>query len=98
MIIQDNNNYHYRKEVCGMLNKKNFDYFIEHLDEFLKEHYGKFVVVKDEEVLGFYDSFDEAIEEALKEYEIGTFIVQECVNNERSANTFYSNNVCFCEV
>jgi len=41
-------------------------WFKEHLDELLKEHKGKWVVVYQQKLLGIYDSFEEACVEGVK--------------------------------
>ena len=61
-----------------------FNWFLEHYNE-LYERYGRsFLAIKDERVLGTYDSFKKAVDATLLTEEAGTFIVQEC-NGEESA-------------
>ena len=68
----------------------NFVYFTQRLPEFLKEHRGKFVIIADGKENGFYDTFDEAYQIAVKTFGLGNFIVQQCVSEEDNTSTFYS--------
>lgn len=68
----------------------NFVYFNQMLPEYLKEHLGKFVIIADSQEKGFYDTFDEAYQVAIKSYGLGNFIVQQCVSDKDNTSTFYS--------
>ena len=82
------------KEVWIMTDK-NYAYFVEHLDELIEMHNGKHVVIKDESIIGVYDSFKEAYDDTIKTEELGTFIIQQCVTEEEEMITFVSSNVAF---
>jgi len=65
---------------------KDFKWFIENYS-ILYEKYGCcFLVIKNMNVIGVYECFDEAVDTTLLTEEIGTFIVQEC-NGDESAYT-----------
>lgn len=55
---------------------KAFQYYLDHQKKLVKKYNGKFIVIKDGEVLGSYDDELEAVEKTSKDYEIGTFLVQ----------------------
>lgn len=61
--------------------EKEFKYFQDHRAELSKEHPDKFVVIKDETVLGFYDSELQAYTETKKSHQPGTFLIQQCREN-----------------
>ncbi|HEY3307228.1 MAG TPA: hypothetical protein VGJ93_02120 [Desulfuromonadaceae bacterium] len=70
---------------------KEFNYFIEHQEELVKEHSGKVVVIRDCKVIGVYDSEIEAVNETKKVYAVGTFLVQTCKSGKESyTQTFHS--------
>lgn len=74
----------------------NYNYFLSHLDELCKKYDGKFLAIKDETVIGIYNSFDEAFCETEKNEKLGTFLIQYCSKDQDAlANNFYSNNVVF---
>lgn len=58
--------------------KKEFTYYLEHQGELVRQHKGKFIVIKNCQVIGTYDSELEAITETTKHHDLGTFLVQKC--------------------
>lgn len=71
--------------------EKEFKYYISHQDELVEKYNGQFVVIKDEEVIGSYDSEIEALEETSKKHEQGTFLIQKCEPGDESYTmTFHS--------
>lgn len=72
----------------GMLEKE-YGYYLEHMGDFLPEHMGQFVVIKGEEVLGFYDTLPNAIEQTAKTHALGTFLVHQ-VKEEEEVQRFHS--------
>jgi len=56
--------------------EKEFEYYINNKDKFFDSYLGKFLVIKDESVLGVYQTQEEAITETLKaNHKLGTFLV-----------------------
>jgi hypothetical protein len=71
-----------------------FEYYASHQDEIVNDHLGEFVVIKDAAVKGYYS--DEATAfEAMKENELGTFIVKKCQPLGTDVITYYNNRVAF---
>jgi hypothetical protein len=67
------------------------DYFKEHQDELVEEHEGEFLVIKGEEVIGVYDTELDAYEEASKDHEPGTFLIQQALpGDDAYTQTFHS--------
>ncbi len=58
--------------------EKEFKYYLDHQIELVEKYNGKFIVIKDEKVLGAYSSESVAIETTAKTHELGTFLVQKC--------------------
>lgn len=56
--------------------KAEYQYYLDHKDEFLAKYEGKHIVIKHQQVMGVYSSDLEAIKETTKTEELGTFIVQ----------------------
>ena len=75
---------------------KNYLYFMSNIDNLREKYAGRYVVIKNEAIIGNYASFDEAYNETLKTNELGTFFIQHCTDNcEVNTEFFYSNNVAF---
>jgi hypothetical protein len=72
-----------------------FDYFLSHQDELVKKYRGKFVVIKNQKVIGVYDSELKAIEETTKICELGTFLVQQAEPGSESYTQVYHSRVSF---
>ncbi len=71
--------------------EKEFEYYLQHQDELIKKYNGKFIVIRNNAVLGEYESELEAVEETSKQYELGTFLVQKCEpGSESYTYTFHS--------
>lgn len=71
--------------------KNEFEFFLKHQKEFAKKYLGKFIVIKDQQVLGAYGTEIEAVEETSKTEELGTFLVQKCEPGDSSfTQTFHS--------
>ena len=71
--------------------KKDFEFYKKNQENFVERYEGKFLVIKDEEVKGVYDSEIEAYTEAQKEFELGSFIIQKVEEGVLShSQTFYS--------
>lgn len=75
--------------------KKEFDYYIEHQDELIEKYNGKFIVIKNQQVLGAYDSEVEAITTTTSEHELGTFLIQKCEPGSDSYTQTYHSRVSF---
>lgn len=59
----------------------NYEYYLANHDQLCEKYLNKFIIIKDKNVCGSYDTFEEAIEEAQKMYKLGTFIIQECTKD-----------------
>jgi len=71
--------------------KEEFQYYLDNQKEFVEKFKGKFLVIKDLEIKGAYDSQGDAYENAVKEFELGTFLIQHCIPGSDSySQTFHS--------
>lgn len=69
--------------------KAEFQYYQTHKDEFHQKHEGKFIVIKDQKVIGVYENMLSAINETKKAHELGSFLVQH-VNKSDEQVRFHS--------
>ncbi len=71
--------------------QKEFDYFLKNQTQLVEKYLGKFIVIKDETVIGSYDDETAAIWETAKTHKLGTFLVQECLpGKDVYTRTFHS--------
>lgn len=75
--------------------KKEFEYYLANQDELVRQHNGKFVVVKDQKVLGAYDTQVAAITETQKAHELGTFLVQKVEPGTSAYTQTFHSRVAF---
>ena len=72
-----------------------YDFFINNLAELYKEYGHRFLVIKNEKVVGVYNSFDDALTETLKTEKPGSFLIQECVENPKDLVLTFQGNIAF---
>ena len=79
--------------------KEEFKYYVEHQDELVKDHFGRFVVIKDQKVLGDFGTEVEAILYAKNDLQLtlGTFLVQQCLPGKENYTQFYHSRVMFIQ-
>jgi len=74
---------------------KEFQYYLDHQDELVKEYNGKFIVIKGESVIGSYDTEIQAYTETIKEHELGTFLIQFCSPGKGDYSQSFHSRVVF---
>ena len=77
------------------MNTKDYEYFERNMSSFYKKYGRKFLVIKNQKVIGVYDSFGEAFSETRKSEELGTFLIQECFRNLKESVHHFQSNVSF---
>lgn len=71
--------------------EKEFQYYLKNQAELVEKYNGKFIVLKNEKVIGVYDSHSNAYTETLKSEQLGTFLIQHCLSGTDSySQTFHS--------
>ena len=75
--------------------EKEFNYYLDNQDKLVEKHNGKFIAIKNCEVIGVYDTELEAIEETSRKEELGTFLVQKCEPGTAAYSQTYHSRVTF---
>ena len=75
--------------------EKECQFYLDNQDELVKEYDGKFVVIKDVEVLGAYDNALMAITETKKSHKLGTFLVQKVSKGTSDYTQTFHSRVVF---
>lgn len=61
---------------------KEFEYYVENNERFIKDYRGKVIALKDCKVIGVFESEIEAVDKLHDQgFEVGTFLVQRCLPN-----------------
>ena len=70
---------------------KEFKYYIANQAELVAKYPNKFIVIKNKEVIGVYDSHADAYNKTVETEELGTFLIQHCLPGADSySQTFHS--------
>ena len=67
-----------------------YEFYRSHKKEFLQKYQGKYLLIYNKELIADYKTQVEAMENALKKYEVGTFLIQQCVSDDEEMMKFYS--------
>ena len=70
-----------------------FEFYVKHQDDLVAEYDGRFIVLKDGEVLGAYDDPATAVEETVKQHDLGTFLVQKVGRGPESYTQVFRSRV-----
>lgn len=75
--------------------EKEFQYYLENQKELVNEYDGKYIVIIGHDVVGVYDSEQEAYFDSETKYKSGTFLVQFCEAGESSYTQTFHSRVSF---
>ena len=75
--------------------KPEFDYYLANQAELVKKYNGKFVVIKNRQVIGVYDDQASAVSETRKTHELGTFLVQKVEAGPAAYTQTFHSRVAF---
>lgn len=74
--------------------QKAFDFYLAHQGEMVEKYDGKYIVIKDETVLGAYDDEIGAVTKTQESHQLGTFLVQKVsAGDSEYSQTFHSRAV-----
>ena len=72
-----------------------FKFYLENQSELVKKYNGKYIVIKNIEIIGVFDSEIDAVEKTSEHHELGTFLVQKCEPGKESYTQTYHSRVFF---
>ena len=75
--------------------REEFYWYIANQSELVKIYNGKYLVIKDKKVVGAYDTVLEALTEAKKKYDAGTFLIQLCTQGKDAYTVTFHSRVTF---
>ncbi|GAG16136.1 unnamed protein product [marine sediment metagenome] len=75
--------------------EKEFEYYLENQEQLVAKYDGKVLVIKNRQVIGVYDSEQDAIATTTREHELGTFLVQKCEPGADSCTQTFHSRVAF---
>lgn len=72
-----------------------FNYFLSHQEELVKQFNGRVLVIRDQKVVGDYGSVKEAYFASVAKYDLGTFLIQQCAPGPECYTQHFSSRVIF---
>ena len=75
--------------------EREFKYYIDNQADLVKKYNDKFIVIKDEAVVGVYDNELTAYLESKNKYPLGTFLIQHCQSGKESYTQVFHSNAIF---
>lgn len=69
--------------------EQEYRFFLSHLEEFSQAHLHEFVLIKDEQVVDFFVSYEKALREGLARFGNVPFFIKE-IQKEEEVHYFYS--------
>ena len=75
--------------------KEAFDYYLSHQEELVRRYNGRFIAIKNRQVLGDFASELEAVREVSKLHELGTFLVQFVEPGQEAYTQTFHSRVAF---
>ena len=74
---------------------EDFKYFEKNMESLYEKYGHKFLTIKNQTVIGVYDTFEEALDITLKTEKLGTFLIQECFKSKEESMQYFQGNVLF---
>ena len=76
--------------------QREFDYYLENQEAIALRYQGRFVVIKNCEVIADYSTDFEAVTETSKKHPLGSFLVQKAEAGEDDVAQIFHSRVSFC--
>lgn len=67
-----------------------YKYYKDNQEKFLKEYKDKVIVIVGKNIVGIYDDEVSAYQDSVSKYKLGTFLIQKCIPEKESIQTFHS--------
>lgn len=75
--------------------EKEFKFYLDNQENLVKKYKGKYLVIIGENIVGVFNSDEEAYFESKKKYKLGTFLIQFCESGDSSYTQSFHSRVSF---
>ena len=76
--------------------KREFDYYLSNQDRLVAKYDGKCIVIKEQQIIGAYDDYRQAIVETINQgHEVGTFLTQRVSPGSADYTGIFHSRVAF---
>jgi len=59
--------------------EKEYEFYKKNKEELVKKYTNKYIIIKDDKILGAYGDIESAMNETLKEHKAGTFLLKQAI-------------------
>ena len=73
--------------------EQEFDFFLKNQNQLVQKYNDKHLVVKENKVIGVFNSYEEAYFETQKVHALGTFLIQHCISGAEAYTQHFSSPV-----
>lgn len=70
-----------------------YQFYLSNQEELVKKYNDKVIVIVNQEVVGSFNNEEQAYFFAKEKYELGTFLIQKCSENEKTYKATYRSRV-----
>lgn len=74
---------------------KEYKFYLKNQADLVKKYKGKFLIIKDEKIVGVFGTREEAYNSAIAQYKLGTFLIQECLESGKNVTQTFNSRVAF---
>ena len=67
-----------------------YSFYKKNMADFNTKYADRFIVIKDETIIGDFETIELAMEEGLRQFEPGTFLVKQCIPEDDQIMRFHS--------
>ena len=78
--------------------EKEFDFYLTHQNELINKYLNKYLIITDEQVAVAFDTKEEAYDFATSKFELGTFIIQQCLPGDLGHSQIFHSQVIFANI
>lgn len=75
------------------MQEQDYEWFLQNTVEFYEQYGKKYLAIKNRNIIGIYETFKEALHKTMEKEALGTFIIQECLENPEKAVYHFQYNV-----
>ncbi|PIR93533.1 hypothetical protein COT99_00185 [Candidatus Falkowbacteria bacterium CG10_big_fil_rev_8_21_14_0_10_43_10] len=75
--------------------EKEYKYYKKNKKELLEKYNNKFIVIKNDEVIGAYSSEEDAYNNTIKTNKLGTFLIKQCLADDKEEIQTFHSRVAF---
>lgn len=78
--------------------EKEFDFYLAHQKDLILKYLNKYLVIKEEQVINAFDTIEDAYDFATSKFELGSFLIQQCLPGDLGHSQIFHSQVIFANI